>query len=327
MKKQLITALIMAISINSTIAQLPKDYEVATWLDFKKSAVTYSFDDGTPNQLPIAVPLLNKYGFKASFNLVIDWVKDWNDWKQITNNGHEIASHTITHANFGQISEEQQRKELETAKQIIEEKIGKPCITFVYPYCARGNDNIVAEYYISARTCDRHVAKATPENMFDITSVCVGAETDVQKADDFNKWVKNGVIENGWLTFLIHAIDNDGGYSSISSTEFDNHLKFVSENQNDYWVATFAEVSKYILERNSLSIKEKKVSNGYEIEVMVSAQSKITKFDQPLTIKRSLPKKWTSAKVTNSKGEINSRIENNKLIFNIIPGEKYTITE
>ena len=134
-------------------AQTPKEYKTATWFDFKKSAITYSFDDGTPNQMPVAVPVLDKYGFKATFNLVTDWVQDWQPFADASKNGHEIASHTITHPYFNQIDEQEQRRQLETSKQIIEEKIGKPCITMVYPYCVRGNDNIVAEYSISARTC------------------------------------------------------------------------------------------------------------------------------------------------------------------------------
>ena len=90
------------IMANTANAQIPEGYEVATWHNFSQAAITYSFDDGTPNQIPVAVPLLDKYGFRGTFNLITSWVKDWNQWKNVAQKGHEIASHTINHPNFGQ---------------------------------------------------------------------------------------------------------------------------------------------------------------------------------------------------------------------------------
>ncbi len=310
-----------------SVAQMPKEYKTATWFDFKKSAITYSFDDGTPNQMPIAVPILDKYGFKATFNLVTDWVQDWQPFADASKNGHEIASHTITHPYFNHIDEQEQRRQLETSKQIIEEKIGKPCITMVYPYCVRGNDNIVAEYYISARTCSGQSEQSTPKNLMDISSILCGPEGHVVSADDFNKAVAAAVPFNGWTTFLLHGVDGDGGYSPIKSSDFDAHLKYVSDNPQDYWVTTFAAATKYLIERNSLIINEKKTSDGYLAEVTVGAESPLTCFDQPITVSRQLPKKWTSAKVFDGKKEVASRIENGAIIFNVVPHHNYNINK
>ena len=326
MKSQLISAIMLATPLLS-VAQMPKEYKTATWFDFKKSAITYSFDDGTPNQMPIAVPILDKYGYKATFNLVIDWVKDWQPFADAAQNGHEMASHTISHPYFNKIDEQEQRRQLEKSKQIIEEKIGKPCITMVYPYCVRGNDNIVAEYYISARTCSGKSEQPTPNNLMDISSIICGPEGDAVTADDFNKAVAAAIPFNGWTTFLLHGVDNDGGYSPIKSEDFDAHLKFVSENSQDYWVATFAAATKYLLERNTLIIKEKKNSDGYLAEVSVGAESPLTCFDQPVTVSRQLPKKWTSAKVFDGRKEVPSRIENGTIIFNVVPHHNYLIKQ
>ena len=326
MKTYLISAVMLTMPLLS-VAQLPKHYNVATWFDFKKSAVTYSFDDGTPNQMPIAVPVLDKYGFKATFNLVTDWVKDWQPFIDASNNGHEMASHTISHPNFGQIDEQEQRRQLEKSKQIIEEKMGKPCITMVYPYCVRGNDNIVAEYYISARTCSGQSEPPTPKNMMDISSILCGPEGKINTAEDFNLAVSKAIDFNGWTIFLLHGVDNDGAYSPIKSDEFDQHLNYISNNSQDYWVATFAQATKYLIERNSLIIKEKKTSDGYLAEVTVGAESPLTCFYQPVTISRQLPKKWTSAKVFDGRKEVSSRIENGKIVFNVVPHHNYLIKQ
>lgn len=325
MKKLILSIATMAM-IGTTLAQIPEDYEIATWQGFRKCAITYSFDDGTPNQIPVAIPLLDKYGFHGTFNLVSDWVKDWNQWKKVAEGGHEIASHTITHSNFSQLTAEQQTEELAKSKAIIEEKIGKECVTMVYPYCARGKDSIVADYYISARSCSGQIGESTPNNFFDITSRVVGTESDMQTAENFNNWVTEASGKDGWCVFLIHAIDNDGGYSPIQSAEFEEHLKFVKSSDKLFWVATFADITKYIIERNSLTITETPNTAHIDIAVRMDATSKLTKFDVPITVKRKLPDNCTEAIVSCNGQRIETIIENGYVTFDVVPGEDYTMT-
>ena len=326
MKKLSLIMAIPFIMANTVKAQIPDGYEVATWHNFSKAAITYSFDDGTPNQIPVAVPLLNKYGFPGTFNLITSWVKDWGEWRKVAEMGHEIASHTVTHANFGQTPDNKQEEELSESKKIIEREIGKECITMVYPYCVTGNDKIVARHYISARGCSGQIGAPTPENMFNITSRVVGTESDMQTADNFNKWVASAIGTKGWCVFLIHALDDDGGYSPIKSTEFESHLKYVKQSGLAYWVGTFAEISKYIIERNSLSISERQEMDFYEITVSCNAQSSLTKLDQPITVKRKLPEGCTKARIVRNNNEIPTLIADGCIIFDVVPDEVYVLS-
>ena len=326
MKKLSLIMAIPFIMANTVKAQIPDGYEIATWHNFSKAAITYSFDDGTPNQIPVAVPLLNKYGFHGTFNLITSWVKDWSEWKNVAQKGHEIASHTVTHANFGQTPEDKQEIELAKSKDTIEMMIGKECITMVYPYCVRGNDQIVARHYISARGCSGQIGAPTPENMFDITSRVVGTESDMQTADNFNNWVADATAKNGWCVFLIHALDGDGGYSPIQSSEFEAHLKYVKQQGMTYWVGTFAEISKYIIERNALTINARQDNDFFEITIGCTAQSQLTKFDQPVTIKRRLPEGCTTARIVRNNSEVPSVIADGCIVFDVVPDEVYVLS-
>ena len=326
MKKLSLIMAIPFIMANTVNAQIAEGYEVATWHNFSKAAITYSFDDGTPNQIPVAIPLLEKYGFHGTFNLITSWVKDWSEWKNVARKGHEIASHTVNHVNFGQTPEDMQDEELAESKKIIEREIGKECITMVYPYCVRGNDKIVARYYISARGCSGQIGNPTPENMFDITSRVVGTESDMQTADNFNKWVESATNTKGWCVFLIHALDGDGGYSPIQSSEFEAHLKYVKQSGMVYWVGTFAEISKYIIERNSLTINERSEMDYVEITVGCTAQSNLTKLDQPITVKRKLPEGCTKARIVRNNSEVPSLIADGSIIFDVVPDEVYVLS-
>ena len=48
---------------------IPSDYEVAPLHWWKRGATTFSFDYGCKGQLSDAIPFLNKYGLKGTFNL------------------------------------------------------------------------------------------------------------------------------------------------------------------------------------------------------------------------------------------------------------------
>ena len=324
MKKH-ISLLAAAIMTAATVAaQIPSEYSVAPWHGFSQSAVTYSLDDLTSNQLPVAVPLFDKYGVKVSLNVVTSWVKP-NEWpllKAVLKNGHEVTSHTVHHKNMSMLSPEEFEMECRESQRIIKQYTGSECVTLVYPYCASGHKEISSKYYISARCCSKHIEPHTPADMFDISSVGVGLESDVNKAEEFNKWVDDGVSQKGWCTFLIHGIDNDGGYSPIESSELEKHLAYVTKNPDKFWVATFAQISKYIIERNALTIREIKKGNKITVVVGCNAKSPITTLDEPITISRQLPQGCTTAK-TNAK---NAKVSGGKIIMDVVPGKTYKIS-
>jgi peptidoglycan/xylan/chitin deacetylase (PgdA/CDA1 family) len=64
------------------------------------------FDDSYKSQILYAKPILDKYGFKASFFEVCTWIgktKDrqtWQDIAALQHDGMDIESHTMTHAHL-----------------------------------------------------------------------------------------------------------------------------------------------------------------------------------------------------------------------------------
>ena len=314
----LIFFLLINISINYT-PQIPSAYEIAPWHAWKQGAITYSFDDGCSNQINKAIPSLNKYGLKATFNLVTSWVSNWNYWKQASQNGHEIASHTITHANLNGAGE----NELFQSKQIIEQNIGKECVTIAYPNCNVGNKNTIGKYYISGRTCSGQLMSKNPGDIFELSSTIVGQTSSHNSANDLNKLAESAAQQNKWIVYLIHGVDDDGGYSPINSNALDQHFSYVKQ-ADKWWVATFKDVSKYILESNSLVITETgNDSSGYLINVSCQYQTSLTKLDVPVTIARKVI--CSNPKVKQNGTPINSVPYNGKVIFDVIPGNKYSI--
>ena len=137
-----------------------------------------------------------------------------------------------------------------------------------------------------------------------------------------NNLADNAAQQNKWAVYLIHGIDGDGGYSPISSSELDQHFSYIKQ-QDKWWVATFKDVSKYILEANNLVITETGNDSAYIIVVSCSYQTSVTRLDVPVTIARKVS--CSNPLVKQNGSNIISTPYNGKVIFDVIPGNKYTI--
>ena len=127
--------------------------------DNKRTAdkvVSFIFSDGLKSQYTNAKPILDKYGFKATFDVVCNYVgkKDgymnWKDIETLHDEGHDIGSHSMSHARLTDLSKKSIEYEVGKSKECLEDYGIKPT-SFEYPF-STGSDNktivdIVAKYY------------------------------------------------------------------------------------------------------------------------------------------------------------------------------------
>lgn len=292
-----LASLFLMLCINITcMAQVPSTYQVGKWYKFKSAAVTYTMDDNTSNQLPVAIPLFNQYNFKTTSFVVTNWGPNWNQLKTASNNGHEIASHTVSHTTLTTLNTTQQDTEYKNSQNTINTNItNAKCLTIAYPNCNTGDVNTIQKYYIAGRTCSGQINSSSPTDFYNLSSIICG-NTGVNTANDLNNRVSTAKNSNGWCVFLIHGIDNDGGYSPLASSVLGSHLSYVNTNAADYWVGTFLNVVKYIKERNALNISETTVNND-SLRLIPTDNLDNSIYDAAVTVRRQLPSGWTEAKV------------------------------
>ncbi len=105
--------------------------------------VMLTFDDGDLTQYTNALPVLDKYGFKASFYIMTVAIgrrgkqhyMDKTQLKDLSDKGHVIAAHTWDHQNVKKLSTpEDWKTQLEEPKAKLEEITGKPVRHFAYPF-------------------------------------------------------------------------------------------------------------------------------------------------------------------------------------------------
>ncbi|HEV8514708.1 MAG TPA: polysaccharide deacetylase family protein [Cyclobacteriaceae bacterium] len=306
-------------------AQVASHYEVALWSQFKSAAVSYTFDDNCSNQLPVALPLFDKLNFKVTFFTVTNWGPNWTGLANASANGHEIASHTVTHTALNTLTITNQDTELNQSQLTINSHItNSKCVTIAYPNCIEGDLSTIQKYYIAGRSCNNSIVSSSPSDFYSLGSIITGDLGAVKTAQDFNDKVSSAKISKGWCVFLTHGIDNDGGYSPTSSSEISSHLTFMDVNNADYWVAPFGNVVKYIRERNTSTVRETVITND-SLQIDVHNTLDNTTYNEPLTIRRLLPTGWQNAAVYLNNTLINSTISHitgsDYVTFDVVPDQ------
>ncbi|MFO1477458.1 MAG: polysaccharide deacetylase family protein [Verrucomicrobiota bacterium] len=269
-------------------------YEVATWRGFRAAAVSYTFDDSCPNQFAIAVPMFNQKGLRMTLFTItsIQGSGGWQKLQAAAGAGHEIASHTVTHANLGSLTLAQQATEQADSQSAINAAItNQSCMTIAYPYCASGSESLTAQYYMAARNCSGVINSSNPPNFMQISCFICGSLGSVLTLSDFTNTARSTAAAGGWGVYLIHGIDNDGGYSPLASSVLQSSVDYYAANTNRYWVDTFANVARYIRERNDVSVAEV-AADSSSVTVRVTDTLTNTIYDVPVTVRRPLPAGW-----------------------------------
>lgn len=102
----------------------------------KTAAIT--FDDGYLSFYTEAWPILQECGFTATVYVCSSFVGrrmylSWDQLKELQAGGIEIGSHTQTHPSLKTAGYDKASAEIQVSKQIIEQNLGLPVLSFCYP--------------------------------------------------------------------------------------------------------------------------------------------------------------------------------------------------
>lgn len=292
-------ALAVLLGNSSTCAgSVASPYQIATWPGFRPGAVSYTFDDDLPNQYAEAVPMFHEAGLKMTLFTVINWETNWAAVQKAALWGDEIASHTVSHPQLPQVSAAQLTNELGTSQSIIDSYVTKvtnvSCVTLAYPFCSAPDEGVTAQYYFAARGCSGQIVPATPPDFLNISSFVVGNTGPYTTGESLNKLADRAVAANGWCVYLIHAIDGDKGYSPLAGAALQESVNYMKAHPDKFWVETFANVARYIKERDATSITEISHTDN-SITFQVTNNLPMAIYNYPLTMRRLMPAGWQGA--------------------------------
>jgi len=317
-------------------------YTIASWQGFKKAACSLTFDDGTLDQYVLAFPELQKRKLKATFFLITRYRKRgyWNDgetkrrlfsWdhaRQIREAGHEIGSHTRTHADLTKkkgLVRWEMSGSLSRLKREIPSIEG---VTFAWPYWRNSEESkkIAAEYYLAARAGTGLVKnyKAMLETRkIDLFSVdSLGMRRD-QQDGQWQLQSERVYREGGWVVFCFHGIDDRRidrewlGWDPITIHQFRETLNSVESDK--IWIAPFGTVTRYIREKNEAVLS---LVDAGENRLVFSLEDGLDDkiYDEPLSIEIEIPRRFSRLRVSQRRETIPHKMKGNgNIVFDALP--------
>jgi peptidoglycan/xylan/chitin deacetylase (PgdA/CDA1 family) len=137
-----------------TLDELFRYWRTAGWLALPARPIVLSFDDGYPQDVNVAMPVLRARGWPAVLNLEIGNLVPARV-RQLLAAGWEVDAHTFTHPDLTQVDDAQLRREIAGSRRWIQSVFGVPVDFFCYPF-GRYDGRVVAAVrragYLGAET-------------------------------------------------------------------------------------------------------------------------------------------------------------------------------
>ncbi|MBL7700380.1 MAG: polysaccharide deacetylase family protein [Chitinophagaceae bacterium] len=383
----------------SLFAGFSQETEITKWQDGKAAAISLTFDDGSPNQFSVALPLLNELKIPATFFIITgeiegsqyhgkfigrpveDIIKGTADtptnkqnfferasavgflgykgtltyhtnagtlfeqekfdaayklidsaYKKVRNGefqrsgnaqdadrhltwdavrkyaaqGHEFASHTVTHPRLAVLTEPNMIYELEKSKEEIRNKLGeKYTFSAEGPYGTEDERAMSYAYKIYPALRNRmpeeflgelnRASKIQPGTVDKEYVQWQRGAVTTTSLPLMKSWIDTVVAHNNnWLVLVFHGVDGKG-WEALPGSLLKEYFGYIRKNDDRAWIATFGDVAKYMRERMNGDVKVKESKNKFTVELTHSLDKKM--YDLPLTLKTVVPANWKKVSV------------------------------
>jgi len=257
----------------------------------------------------------------------------WNEIREFASHGHEFASHTISHPRLAILDEINMLWELEKCKEDILKQLG-PEHTFSCE-CPYGTENErVMEYALEIYPALRNRMPEVYLAELNRGSKVHPAETDkpyvqwqrgpksATPLQRMKSWVDTCLVHSDiWLVLVFHGVDSVG-WESISGDTLDTFFNYILAHEEELWVATFQDVTKYMRERMNSTVKTSMDRN--QIQVNLSHNLDPGLYNLELTLKTDIPDRWKKIAITQNGLDLDNVIISDELgksvIYSALPG-------
>lgn len=237
-----------------------------TWPEGKKMALSLTFDDARLSQTDKGIPLLDKYGVKATFYVSPEnLIKESDKWKMAVLNGHDIGNHSLLHPCSGNFSWsrsraleeytlEKMKAELDSANRLIEVKLGIHPESFAYPcgqtFIGRGINvqsyvPLIAILFESGRGW---LNEAPNDPAYCDLSQLNGTELDGKSFEQVLKLIETAKANGYWLILAGHEM-NEEGYQTSQLKTIESICKFAADTTNGIWIDNVHKIASFIKQK------------------------------------------------------------------------------
>ncbi|MDQ4139606.1 MAG: polysaccharide deacetylase family protein, partial [Bacteroidota bacterium] len=100
--------------------------------------------------------------------------------------------------------------------------------------------------------------------------------------------------DNNWLVLVFHGVEGIG-WEAMPADLLDEYFRYIKAREDKLWVATFADVTKYMRERMNAKVQGEQKENTITVTLTHSLDKNL--YDLPLTLKTYVPATWKAVKV------------------------------
>ena len=236
----------------------------------------------------------------------------WEEYQSYAAEGHEIASHTVTHPRLAVLDEPNMLYELEQSKADIRKFLGD---TYTFSAeCPYGTENervmdYAYEIYPALRNrmpeayldeLNRSSQRQPGESDKEYVQWQRGPLTDISM-EAMKSWVDTCLVhDNIWLVLVFHGVDGVG-WEPRTGAELEEYFNYIKERESNLWVATFADVTKYIRERKNTTIMARVKDDTVLVDFSCNLDQAV--YNVPLTFKTYVPGTWKEVLVKTADGQ------------------------
>jgi cysteine-rich repeat protein len=250
--------------------------EICNWYNCSEGAASISIDDNIDRT--VCREKLEKAGLKGTYFLAYTNTynqSDWDIWRGVYSNGHEIGGHSQSHNCSEDLDKNFFTNEIQSNINDIINNIGmsrNELVTYDWP-CGVAPPQYqewLSDYYLFARGYHiNSIESKNPENFMNLKSI----NTMGVGLNPPDYYLLTDVTENyqDWVNYVYH--------DSCTHPEIIDYLL-----TKDLWIETIGTVSKYIKERNTIQIQNiRNTSTGVIFDLVNSLNTNI--FNKELTLK------------------------------------------
>jgi peptidoglycan/xylan/chitin deacetylase (PgdA/CDA1 family) len=215
----------------STFSLTAEDTQLS---QFSQGMVTFSFDDGFKSVYTNGIPILNKANIKSTQAIITTYFTEPGymslaDVKAMAKKGHEIASHSRTHADLINISKAKAKTEIAGSyKDLVARGISPK--TFVYPY-GNSNSSVVSQVKNAGYTGARGVKSGYNSPNSDKYDLMDQHVTSDVKWETIKQWIDTAVDNKQWVILEMHKQDKNGGEYSNDPALLQTIVDYVGQKK------------------------------------------------------------------------------------------------
>jgi hypothetical protein len=233
----------------------------------------------------------------------------WDEIRRHAAEGHEFASHTITHPYMPVMDEANNVYELEKSTDDIREQLGpKHTFSVEAPY---GIDDPRVKVPVTTRfpltrnwVTDEFMDGFLRDDNRDPAS---GRKEYIQwqrgplartPLATMKEWVDRSINHGFWLVLVFHGVEGIG-WEGLTVDNMRAYYDYIKDHQSQVWIATFQDGGKYAREKVNAQVTSTHSGDTITVSVKHSLDPKV--YDVPLTARTQIPSDWRVVRFSQGK--------------------------